>query len=193
MEAGSSIVAAISSPGPRSARPDLRLDFSARLRRLLLLAGMATALLNHAAAKSHQPVLLWNLSASVPEGLYVVTDGAPSRGQLAVIQLPEAPRAFADARGYLPRHALLIKPVVAVTGDSVCRYGRLVTINGRLRAVAGSVDGRRRLLPRWRGCRHLRVAEFFVLSAVSGSFDSRYFGPIKGNSVLGTAVPIWTY
>ena len=123
----------------------------------------------------------------------MLTKRAPSKDQLAVIRLPEAARALAQTRGYLPRHALLLKPVAAVTGDAVCRHGPFVTINGRFRAIADRKDTRRRLLPRWRGCRHLATSELFVLSTISGSFDSRYFGPIERGHVLGTAVPIWTH
>ena len=117
----------------------------------------------------------------------------PSKGQLAVIRLPEAVKALADTRGYLPKHALMLKPVAAIPGDTVCRDGPFLTINGRFRAIADRKDTRRRLLPRWRGCRHLATSELFVLSTISGSFDSRYFGPIERGHVLGTAVPIWTH
>lgn len=123
----------------------------------------------------------------------MLTKRVPSKGQLAVIRLPEAGRALADARGYLPRRALLIKPVAAVPGDTVCRQGPFVTINGRLRAIADRKDMRLRLLPHWHGCHHLATSELFVLSTVSGSFDSRYLGPIERGNVLGTAEPIWTH
>lgn len=123
----------------------------------------------------------------------MLTKRAPSKDQLAVIRLPEAARALAHTRGYLPRRALLIKPVAAAPGDTVCRHGSFVTINGRLRAIADRKDVRLRLLPRWHGCRHLATSELFVLSTVPGSFDGRYLGPVERGNVLGTAVPIWTH
>lgn len=116
----------------------------------------------------------------------------PAKGQLAVVRLPDAARALANARGYLPTGAVLIKPVAAVSGDVVCRHGPQVRINARLRAVADRSDRRQRLLPRWHGCRYLTTFDLFVLSTVGGSFDGRYFGPISRGAVLGTAVPIWT-
>jgi type IV secretory pathway protease TraF len=122
----------------------------------------------------------------------MLTKRAPSKDQLAVIRLPEAARALAQTRGYLPRRALLIKPVGAVSGDIVCRHGSFVTINGRLSAIADRMDTRQRVLPRWYGCRRLSTSELFVLSTVPGSFDGRYLGPIERGNVLGTAVPIWT-
>ena len=122
----------------------------------------------------------------------MATKQVPAKGQLAVVRLPEAARALAHTRGYLPAGALLIKPVAAVSGDVVCRHGPLVWINGRLRAVAARSDRRQRTLPRWLGCRYLATSELFVLSTVKGSFDGRYFGPIARGAVLGTAVPLWT-
>ena len=122
----------------------------------------------------------------------MLAERAPAKGQLAIIRLPEAARALAHTRGYLPRHALLIKPVAAVSGDTVCRRGSFVRINGRLRAIAVRRDVRLRVLPRWHGCRHLAPSELFVLSTVPGSFDGRYLGPIERWNVLGTAVPILT-
>jgi type IV secretory pathway protease TraF len=116
----------------------------------------------------------------------------PAKGHLAVIRLSDATGALASARGYLPAGALLIKPVAAASGDVVCRFGPLIKINARLRALAHGMDRRHRLLPRWRGCRYLTTSELFVLSHAAGSFDGRYFGPIERGTVLGTAVPIWT-
>lgn len=159
------------------------------MHRVLLSFVMAAAVL--APKMDSPPMLLWNASPSVPAGLYMVTRQVPAKGQLAVVRLPEAARALAHTRGYLPAGALLIKPVAALAGDVVCRHGLLVWINARLRAVAGRADRRQRTLPRWHGCRYLK-SELFVLSTVKGSFDGRYFGPIAGGAVLGTAVPIWT-
>lgn len=161
-------------------------------RRLLPLAAMAIALLALGWPKANVPKLYWNASSSVPTGLYVLTSQTPEKGQLALIQLPEPARALAAARGYLPVDASLIKPVAAGPGDTVCRHGSVVRINGQPRVVAAMKDGRQRLLPHWHGCHRLTTSELFVLSNVPGSFDGRYIGPLDSRHVLGTAVPIWT-
>jgi conjugative transfer signal peptidase TraF len=137
-------------------------------------------------------LLIWNASASVAIGLYWVQAQRPSPGSLAVIRFPEQLRELAEARGYLPASALLIKRVAARTGDVVCRVGPRVDINGRLAAIAKTYDTSGRLMPRWRGCIHMDGDDFFVLSAQPHSFDSRYFGPIDRGGVLGTAYPILT-
>lgn len=143
--------------------------------------------------KAIVPSLLWNGSSSIPIGLYVRINQIPARGQLAIVRLPDPTRLLANERGYLPANARLIKPVVALSGDTVCRRGLVIRINRRLRALASGRDEKQRLLPSWHGCRRLTASEVFVLSTVPGSFDSRYFGPIERGNVLGTAVPLWTH
>ncbi len=103
------------------------------------------------------------------------------------MRLPAAAAELALARGYLPRHALLLKPVAASGGDCVCRWGRYILINGRLRAVAADRDRAGRPLPVWRGCRTLAPGDVFVLSLKPGSFDSRYFGVLARDDTVGRA------
>jgi len=136
------------------------------------------------------PRLIWNSSDSISRGLYVVANQAPSVGNIAVLKLPEWASIIADKRQYLPRNAWLLKPVVAINGDIVCRFGSFVFINGRLVAKALEHDKSGRNLPIWRGCRKLRTYEMFVLSKHRESFDSRYFGSVNDVSVIGTAKPL---
>jgi type IV secretory pathway protease TraF len=100
-------------------------------------------------------------------------------------------RILAETRGYLRKGALLIKPVAAAAGDTVCRHGSLVTINGRIAAHARTLDALGRPLPVWSGCFRLAVDQIFVLSADPDSFDSRYMGPINRAHVLDSAQPVW--
>ena len=141
--------------------------------------------------KPHVPVLLWNASPSVATGLYRLISQPPLTGVLAVIRLPEPFRTLAETRGYLRAGALLIKPVAAGAGDTVCRHGPLVTIKGRVVARAKTADQAGRLLPVWSSCFRLAPTHVFVLSQEPDSFDSRYFGPVQRRHVVGTAVPVW--
>ena len=152
---------------------------------ILLLVTLAVAAAAH--GKLDRPIAVWNVSASAPIGLYLVSSRRPEHGELAVLRLPDSMRRLADARGYLAHGALLIKRIAASGGDTVCRHGPLIRINGRPRASARTADRLGRLLPRWSGCRHLGRHQQFLLSASRGSFDSRYFGPIDSTLVLGTA------
>jgi conjugative transfer signal peptidase TraF len=141
--------------------------------------------------KADAPVLLWNASPSVPIGLYRLTSRPAPTAALAVIRLPEPLRILAETRGYLRKGALLIKPVVAGAGDTVCRHGAQVTVNGRIVARARTLDAAGRSLPAWSGCFQLGASDIFVLSVDPDSFDSRYMGPIDRAHVVGIALPVW--
>ena len=136
---------------------------------------------------------LWNASASVPRGLYMVSDDRPSRGDLAVVRpAPDVARYMARRR-YVPFGIPLLKPVAATSGATACRDGIAVTIDDRPAATALRVDRLGRPLPVWTGCVRLGPDEYFLLAGgSSASFDSRYFGPVKADAVVGRAVPIWT-
>lgn len=107
------------------------------------------------------------------------------------MRLPAVIAELAHARAYLPRGALLLKPVAASGGDHVCRWGRFILINARPRAVAADRDRVGRPLPIWRGCRTLRPGDIFVLSQKPDSFDSRYFGLLTYNDTVGCAHRLW--
>ncbi len=138
------------------------------------------------------PVVIWNASHSVPVGLYRIADQPVVRGQLALIKLPSDIAVFANARGYLPVSAYLLKPIIGIGGDRVCRLASVVTVNARTITVASVVDREGRHLPRWQGCRVLRDGQIFVLATRAGSFDGRYFGVLTVDSIVGRAHEIWT-
>jgi len=142
--------------------------------------------------RTSAPYLLWNGSLSVPVGLYKLVSRAPEVGELAVIRLPEPVVALAAARGYLAAGALLIKPVVAGSGDIVCRHAAVITVNAHAVAWARNADALGRWLAPWSGCITLTAGQVFVLSMALDSFDSRYFGPIDDAHVLGVGQAIWT-
>jgi type IV secretory pathway protease TraF len=110
-----------------------------------------------------------------------------------LIRLPIHLRQFAARRGYLPFDRLLLKVVAAGPGDIVCRLGSRVWAGDHSRVWALRTDAVGRPLPKWRGCWRLQASELFVLGRHSGSFDSRYFGPISRQSVLATVRPIFEF
>ena len=156
-------------------------------RPLLTIAMLALGVPALTCPKAKVPTLLWNLSPSVPVGLYRLTAGLPAKDALAVIHLPEPFNTLASTRRYLPAGALLIKRVAAGAGDLVCRHGALVTINGRAVVGARPVDLAGQPLPRWGGCLSLGMTQIFVLSSYPTSFDSRYIGAVNRRNVLGAA------
>ena len=140
------------------------------------------------------PRLIWNASASAPIGLYTVRPvERPQRGDLVAVVPPERLAVFLAARGYLPEGVPLLKHVVALPGQLVCRSGDRVTVDGRVLAIARERDSLGRPLPAWQGCRRLAGDELFLANPqVPDSMDGRYFGPLPARTLLGRASPLWT-
>jgi conjugative transfer signal peptidase TraF len=140
------------------------------------------------------PELIWNASASVPVGLYRVWPvGALQLGDLVVVTPPEPLAGFLAKRGYLPKGVPLLKRVLALPGQLVCRVGRTITVDGITVGEARDRDRRSRTLPVWQGCRVLAEGEVFLMNRQSAdSFDGRYFGPLAAASIVGRADPLWT-
>ncbi len=160
----------------------------------LLAAGLSLGLLA-AAQIDHAPWLVWNASASVPIGLYLVrASNPPSLGDLFAVRLPEDLSSLVVERGYVGADTLLLKRVTAISGMTVCRDGLDITLDGRVVAEAASADQQGRPLPRWTGCVTLGSDEVFLLVAgVADSLDGRYFGPLSADTILGRAIPLWTF
>jgi conjugative transfer signal peptidase TraF len=137
------------------------------------------------------PQVLINTTASEPEGLYRRIGAPAGVGRLVAFKAPAAAFPYADAHLAYLRQVPMLKAVAAGPGDQVCaRDGRLV-IAGRDRGPIAWADREGRALPHWNGCRRLAASELFVFSArVPNSFDSRYFGPIDRQDVLGVYTPL---
>lgn len=135
------------------------------------------------------PILIWNASESVPIGWYFVTKRRPKIGEIAVIRPAEWVQIYASNRGYLPQEVLLLKPIFAAQSSIVCRFGPYIFVDGKHVAKATIMDKKHRLLPVWKGCTVLKHSQYFVLGRHRDSFDSRYFGPIDRDQVIGTAFP----
>ena len=155
----------------------------------LLGTAVALTLLLVPSITSWRPLLIWNASPSVPVGLYLVTQAPPRVGDLVVVRLPPFMAVFAASRGYLPRSAYLLKPVAAIAGDLVCRFGAQVFVRRRFAGLAAVADHGGIPMPAWHGCRVLRTGEVFVLADHAASFDSRYFGALDATFDRGKGEP----
>ena len=160
----------------------------------LLAAGLSLSLLA-AAQIDRAPRLIWNATASVPIGLYVArASHGPSLGDLVGVRLQEDMTCWVVERGYVGADTLLLKRVTAVSGMTACRHDLDITIDGTVVAQAASNDRQGRPLPRWTGCVTIDSDEVFLLVAgVADSLDGRYFGPLSGDTILGRAIPLWTF
>lgn len=139
------------------------------------------------------PSLVWNASDSVPVGLYRVysADQVTINDLVAIVPLPSLARVLSEG-GYLPRGVPMLKHVAALGGQTVCRRGLVVTVEGDPVAVAQEHDRRGRPLPVWQGCHVLSDDEFFALNAALDSFDGRYLGSLPRSSIIGNASLLWT-
>ena len=164
-----------------------------RVMTLLTTLLAATAVLSSIAARP-VPRFLWNASESVPIGLYRLRPA----GNLAVTDLvavqPPEPLATILADGqYLPRGVPLLKRVLALPGQTVCREELRITIDKIEMGVARDHDSRGRPLPIWRGCREIADGEVFLMNWQSAdSLDGRYFGVLPTSAIIGRAEPLWT-
>lgn len=140
------------------------------------------------------PKLIWNASASVPIGLYrVAPAGQLRQSDLVAVMPPESFGSFMVARGYIGRDVLILKHVMGLPGQCVCRTDGRVTVDDVAHGDALQRDSRGRALPVWQGCRVLADDEIFLMNPkVRDSLDSRYFGPFPTSAVIGRAIPILT-
>ena len=152
-----------------------------------LLATVATLIFSPA------PRLVWNASDSAPRGLYRVFPGVlPERGDMVIAWAPEPYRRLSAERHYLPGNVPLVKRVAALAGDRVCARGASILVGGRTVAHRLAVDGKRRAMPWWHGCRTLGPGEYLLLMDAPASFDGRYFGISTSSQLVGKARALWT-
>lgn len=140
------------------------------------------------------PHLVWNGSASAPLGLFAIVPDCPcATGTLVLIRAPEPVAEARSGRGPLVPRMLLLKHIAAGPGQRVCRLDTLIIIDGLVVAHARLRDRSGRALPRWSGCHLLGPPEIFLLNRPLRSYDSRYFGPVPADLVIGRARALLTW
>lgn len=137
---------------------------------------------------------IWNASASAPIGLYAVQPtGGLEVNDWVLFVPPKHIQAWLVERTYLAPDVPLIKRAAALSGQTVCRNDRLITIDGVATAPARKHDRQGRPLPVWNGCVTLENNDVFLLNwDVPDSLDGRYFGPTERSSINGQLSPVWT-
>jgi len=164
-----------------------------RVATLLLTVGAGALVLSTIGAKPTAHYI-WNASESVPIGLYrVQPTGRPFVTELVAVQPPELlATILADGR-YLPRGIPMLKRVLALPGQTVCRDNLAITVDKTWAGEARELDGRGRPLPKWQGCRVIAEGEVFLMNWQSAdSLDGRYFGVLPTTAIIGRAEPLWT-
>ncbi|MBK5654519.1 S26 family signal peptidase [Bradyrhizobium sp. UASWS1016] len=165
-----------------------------RLKTLTATFGAAVALVATIALEP-LPLYIWNASVSVPIGLYRLR---PAESffitELLAVRPPEPLATFLDLNGYLPVGVPMLKRVLALPGQTVCRNGLAISVDETAVGEARDQDRRGRPLPNWQGCRVVGDGELFVMNWQSDiSLDGRYFGFLPTSAVIGCALPVWTW
>ena len=163
-------------------------------RRYLAVTALAAMGIAAASTVETPPKLIWNATASAPIGFYIVAPAdALEVPELVVIAPPEPLERFMVERGYIGRDVPLLKRVLGLPGQRVCRSGATITVDNVEMGDALERDRMGRDLPVWQGCRIIRDGELFLMNwDIRDSLDGRYFGPVPASSVIGRALPLWT-
>ena len=167
---------------------------SSRFKTLTAMLGGAVALIAPIVLEI-TPSYIWNASESIPIGLYRVQAADKLFvTELLAVQPPEPLTTFLDLNGYLPAGLPMLKRVLALPGQTVCRSGLTISVDAIEMGEARDRDGRGRPLPKWQGCRVVGEDELFVMNWQSAnSLDGRYFGFLPASAVIGRALPVWTW
>ncbi|GAB5377756.1 MAG: hypothetical protein AcusKO_42180 [Acuticoccus sp.] len=80
--------------------------------------------------------LIYNASASAPIGLYWLDNRPLKRCDLVLVHVPKRMRDLVQQRGYLPPNTPLLKRVVGIEGDRICRRRATILVNGSVVAEA---------------------------------------------------------
>ncbi|MFN5040046.1 MAG: S26 family signal peptidase [Bradyrhizobium sp.] len=161
---------------------------------LLLVTALATIGVGYPAFTAMPIKLLWNASPSAPIGFYTIDfDGPFEVTDLVAVDAPEPLATFLAERGYLPKGIPLLKRILGVSGQTVCRIGRTIAVDGIEMGAALERDRIGRELPVWEGCRRIHTGEVYLMNwQVRDSLDGRYFGLTSTDQIIGHAVPLWT-
>lgn len=167
-----------------------------RTHRILLGAAGVIALLGSLGFR-------FNLTPSLPVGVYRVTAETAGRGAIVNVCLPRELAEFARERGYLGPGSCeggvrpLGKAVLALGGDVVTLRPEGIRVNGAVvpRSATAPVDRRGRPLPHYPwGEYRLGAGQIWLFSPHQpNSYDSRYFGPVKLDEVVSVLKPVWTW
>ncbi|KAF0182487.1 MAG: peptidase S26 conserved region [Alphaproteobacteria bacterium] len=138
--------------------------------------------------------LLYNHSPSIPQGFYHRADASfrtpLARGALVTVRAVDVAFAYAKARHFTDPGDRFIKRVAAAAGDEVCAQGETVRVNRSLSLRRRHSDASGRTLPWWTGCRVLAGDELLLLGDTDDSFDGRYWGPTRRESIEGVWLPL---
>lgn len=161
-----------------------------RNKLILMVIVVTSILLTVVSMAEYRPVIIYNPSESAPIGFYFIDQQLIAEvGDYILVNLPYSVKELAVERRYVGPGIPLLKRIFSTYGDHVCSKDGQVFVNQEPITKVKTHDPSGRKLPTWNGCRALNKGEYFLLSLHSDySFDSRYFGPIMQNQIIGVAI-----
>ncbi len=162
--------------------------------KILAIIGFMAGLLTLVMVTKFAPKIIYNPSPSAPIGFYSISQKFnPKVGDYILLELPGTVKSLALDRHYVGQNIPLLKQVFASSGDHVCVKNGVVYVNHETVSEVKSHDPSGREMPVWHGCEILKGGTYFLLNTHSPySFDSRYFGPIEQEQIIGVALFIST-
>ena len=161
----------------------------------LLLIGVLFVAVSVIASLFHGNYYL-NTSSSVPIGLYR-KEALPeklSKGQFVLLFVPENLKQFLYSSGGFPKRWKLLKQIGGVEGDSFKIENGKFYINNKFIGNVHKTDSKGRAIPGIEPNKKQIVKSGNVLLVATGlelSFDSRYFGEVGKENIIGIATPIF--
>jgi conjugative transfer signal peptidase TraF len=182
----------------------LRLTWSAAVRRrasVLIISFLAASLLRVALNGTGLRI---NITGSMPRGIYHLHASMRplSRGETVAICPPLRVASLGRERGYLGPGTCpesvepLLKIVVATEGDTVVTSPVGISVNGKLLPEGQplQIDAVGRSLVCWSTpIYRMPSGRIWLYAPSERSWDSRYWGPVPDEDVVGIADPLITF
>jgi conjugative transfer signal peptidase TraF len=164
----------------------------------LIIAAVLSIFFSTICALFASKKIVRNTTDSLPHGIYYITSRANlNYGDIVCFAVPTHVERIVYGRGWLNEGNIMMKKVAAMPGDRICSDGSKFTITSADKTKAGAIrpaDRQGRPLPAFKYCGVIEKNLLFVGSATDPqSFDSRYFGLVQIQEVIGVAKPLWIF
>ncbi len=172
---------------------------------LLMFITFSSYFLEPLLVQARLVALKLNLSSSIQEGLYLANFTSKiKKGDIGIICVPSQLYANIAINSGLPISFFtcqysttpMLKHIVGQHGDSIKVTNNGIVVNGQLMKHSKPVPWLRAYaLPVNMSSTAIKLSkdEYFVLGETDNSFDSRYFGVLSKEYILGNAILLWGF
>ena len=126
-----------------------------------------------------------NPTASQPYRLFIILKGRPAgRGELIAFNFPGS--------HYYPEGALFVKEIEGLPGDHLeVRLDRTVWLNGEFLDTVRATDSQGKAVVPFYFNGFIPENHYFLYAPVPNSYDSRYYGLIGKERIVGKVIPLF--